>query len=247
MKAWKALLPPLIGICHRTASGASRSRPLCVALLRPVRGSGRGPVLEPLPGGRRRPPGPHGACDPGEVRPVQPRAAGQAWLSAFPMRPWPGPFPDFPTPRSGSSSGLHVRNGLREDRSGPAHRPRLGEAHGRSTLNLGYAVLGADLLLAPSRPPTPPAARHHLPGHPVPAALVRFEAQRSFHAPDRHLPHVGGDLHHLCDQHPLHDRPCPNVLAVELVRKTVHVDLQWLKWLLPPCRPASCSWPRCRC
>ena len=30
----------------------------------------------------------------------------------------------------------------------------------------------------------------------------------------------------------------PNVLAVELVRKTVHVDLQWLKWLfaaLPAC------------
>ncbi len=210
MKAWKALLPPLIGIGIALLPAPAGLAPhawhyfaLFAAVIVAL-------VLEPLPGGAVGLLGltvavilarfvlfsPDQLAKPGFSAPN----AALAWaLSGFSNPTVWLIFGAFMFALAYEKTGLGRRIAL-----------ALVKRMGRSTLNLGYAVLGADLLLAPFTPSnTARSGGHHLPGHQPPAAPVRFEAQRPFHAPDRHLPHVGGDRHHLRDQHPLHDRPGP--------------------------------------
>ena len=59
----------------------------------------------------------------------------------------------------------------------------LVKAMGRKTLTLGYAVMIADLLLAPFTPSnTARSGGTIYPGDPQPAAAVRLEAERPVHA-----------------------------------------------------------------
>jgi len=110
---------------------------------------------------------------------------------------------------------------------------------GRSTLNLGYAVLGADLLLAPFTPSN--TARSGGTIFPVISHLPPlFDSKPndpSMHRIGTYLMWVA--ISATCVTSTLFMTAlAPNVLAVELVRKTVKVDLHWMPWLyaaLPAC------------
>ena len=110
---------------------------------------------------------------------------------------------------------------------------------GRSTLSLGYAVLGADLLLAPFTPSN--TARSGGTIFPVISHLPPLFDSRpndpSMHRIGSYLMWVA--IASTCVTSTLFMTAlAPNVLAVELVRKTVKVDLHWLPWLfaaLPAC------------
>ena len=115
----------------------------------------------------------------------------------------------------------------------------LVKAMGSSTLYLGYAVLGADLLLAPFTPSN--TARSGGTIFPVISHLPPLYDSKPN---DPSMRRIGTYLMWVaiattCVTSSLFMTAlAPNVLAVELVRKTVHVDLQWLKWLfaaLPAC------------
>jgi L-tartrate/succinate antiporter len=110
---------------------------------------------------------------------------------------------------------------------------------GSSTLYLGYAVLLADLLLAPFTPSN--TARSGGTIFPVISHLPPLYDSKPN---DPSMRKIGTYLMWVaiaatCVTSSLFMTAlAPNVLAVELVRKTVHVDLQWLKWLfaaLPAC------------
>ena len=103
---------------------------------------------------------------------------------------------------------------------------------GRRTLTLGYAVLGADLLLAPFTPSN--TARSGGTIFPVISHLPPlFDSKPN----DPSMKRIGSYLMWVaiastCVTSSLFMTAlAPNVLAVELVRKTVAVDLHWLKWL----------------
>jgi L-tartrate/succinate antiporter len=110
---------------------------------------------------------------------------------------------------------------------------------GRSTLTLGYAVLGADLLLAPFTPSN--TARSGGTIFPVISHLPPLFDSRPN---DPSMKRIGSYLMWVaisatCVTSTLFMTAlAPNVLAIELVRKTVKVDLHWLPWLfaaLPAC------------
>jgi L-tartrate/succinate antiporter len=104
---------------------------------------------------------------------------------------------------------------------------------GRSTLTLGYAVLGADLLLAPFTPSN--TARSGGTIFPVISHLPPLYDSRPN---DPSMRRIGTYLMWVavastCVTSSLFlTALAPNVLALELVRKTVNVDLHWMPWLL---------------
>jgi L-tartrate/succinate antiporter len=110
---------------------------------------------------------------------------------------------------------------------------------GGSTLFLGYAILGTDLLLAPFTPSN--TARSGGTIFPVISHLPPLYDSKPN---DPSMRRIGTYLMWVAiattcvTSSFFMTALAPNVLAVELVRKTVHVDLQWLKWLfaaLPAC------------
>jgi L-tartrate/succinate antiporter len=103
---------------------------------------------------------------------------------------------------------------------------------GRRTLTLGYAVLGADLLLAPFTPSN--TARSGGTIFPVISHLPPlYESKPN----DPSMKRIGTYLMWVAiastcvTSSMFMTALAPNVLAVELVRKTVKVDLHWLPWL----------------
>ena len=231
MKAWKALLPPLIGICIALLPAPAGLAPhawhyfaLFAAVIVAL-------VLEPLPGGAVGLLGLTVAVILAQVRAVQSGAAGQARLQRPQCGPGLGPFRVLEPHGLAHLRGLHVRPGLREDRPGPAHRPRPGEAHGQQHPQPGLRRPGG-------RPaPRPLHALQHRPQRRAPSsrssATCRPCTDSKPNDPSMHR--IGTYLMWVaiattCVTSTLFMTAlAPNVLAVELVRKTVHVDLQWLQ------------------
>ena len=86
----------------------------------------------------------------------------------------------------------------------------LVKSMGRKTLTLGYAVAIADTILAPFTPSS--TARSGGTIYPVIKNLPPLydsKPERPVHAPDRLLPHVGGDCGDLRDQLDVSHRACP--------------------------------------
>jgi len=232
MKLWKALLPPLIGILIALLPAPAGLAPyawhyfaLFAAVIAAL-------VLEPLPGGAVGLLGltvavllarwvlfsPEQLAKPGFNAP----SAALAWaLSGFSNATVWLIFGAFMFALAYEKTGLGRRIAL-----------ILVKLMGRSTLNLGYAVLGADLLLAPFTPSN--TARSGGTIFPVISHLPPlFDSKPndpSMHRIGTYLMWVA--ISATCVTSTLFMTAlAPNVLAVELVRKTVHVDLQWLKWL----------------
>jgi L-tartrate/succinate antiporter len=239
MKAWKALLPPLIGLCLALLPAPAGLAPhawhyfaLFAAVIVAL-------VLEPLPGGAVGLLGltvavilaryvlfsPEQLAKPGFSAPN----AALAWaLSGFSNPTVWLIFGAFMFALAYEKTGLGRRIAL-----------ALVKLMGSSTLNLGYAVLGADLLLAPFTPSN--TARSGGTIFPVISHLPPLYDSKpndpSMHRIGSYLMWVA--IATTCVTSSLFMTAlAPNVLAVELVRKTVHVDLQWLRWLfaaLPAC------------
>ncbi len=239
MKAWRALLPPLIGLCIALLPAPAGLAPhawhyfaLFAAVIVAL-------VLEPLPGGAVGLLGltvavilaryvlfsPEQLTKPGFSAPN----AALAWaLSGFSNPTVWLIFGAFMFALAYEKTGLGRRIAL-----------ALVRRMGSSTLNLGYAVLGADLLLAPFTPSN--TARSGGTIFPVISHLPPLYDSKpndpSMHRIGSYLMWVA--IATTCVTSTLFMTAlAPNVLAVELVRKTVHVDLQWLKWLfaaLPAC------------
>ena len=239
MKPWKALLPPLIGIAIALIPAPAGLAPyawhyfaLFAAVIVAL-------VLEPLPGGAVGLLGltaavllarfvlfsPEQLARPGFNAPT----AALNWaLSGFANATVWLIFAAFMFALAYAKTGLGRRIAL-----------ALVKLMGSSTLYLGYAVLGADLLLAPFTPSN--TARSGGTIFPVISHLPPLYESRpndpSMHRIGTYLMWVA--IASTCVTSSLFMTAlAPNVLAVELVRKTVHVDLLWLKWLfaaLPAC------------
>ncbi len=239
MKVWNALLPLLVGIGIALlpapaglAPHAWRYFALFAAVITAL-------VLEPLPGGAVGLIGltvavllarfvlfsPEQLAKPGFNAPT----AALTWaLSGFSNATVWLIFGAFMFALAYEKTGLGRRIAL-----------ALVKLMGSSTLYLGYAVLGADLLLAPFTPSN--TARSGGTIFPVISHLPPLYDSKpndpSMHRIGTYLMWVA--IATTCVTSSLFMTAlAPNVLAVELVRKTVHVDLQWLKWLfaaLPAC------------
>jgi L-tartrate/succinate antiporter len=239
MKAWKALLPPLAGCAIALIPAPAGLAPhawhyfaLFAAVIVAL-------VLEPLPGGAIGLLGltvavllgrwllfsPAQLAVPGFNAP----AAALGWaLSGFANPTVWLIFGAFMFALGYKQTGLGRRIAL-----------ALVKLMGRSTLTLGYAVMGADLLLAPFTPSN--TARSGGTIFPVISHLPPLFESRpndpSMHRIGTYLMWVA--IASACVTSSLFMTAlAPNVLAVELVRKTVQVDLHWLQWLfaaLPAC------------
>src|ERR1035438_1234031 len=239
MKIWKAVLPPLIGVAIALTPAPAGLAPyawhyfaLFAAVIAAL-------VLEPLPGGAIGLLGltvavllaryvlfsPEQLAKPGFSAPN----AALAWaLSGFANSTVWLIFGAFMFALAYEKTGLGRRIAL-----------LLVKLMGSSTLYLGYAVLLADLLLAPFTPSN--TARSGGTIFPVISHLPPLYDSKPN---DPSMRKIGTYLMWVaiattCVTSSLFMTAlAPNVLAVELVRKTVHVDLQWLKWLfaaLPAC------------
>ncbi len=232
MKAWKLLLPVVIGLAIAAVPAPTGLQPyawhyfaLFAAVIVAL-------VLEPLPGGAIGLLGltvavilarfvlfsPEQMAKPGFAVP----SAALAWaLSGFANTTVWLIFGAFMFALAYEKTGLGRRIAL-----------ALVKLMGRKTLNLGYAVLGADLLLAPFTPSN--TARSGGTIFPVISHLPPLYESKpndpSMHRIGTYLMWVA--IATTCITSSLFMTAlAPNVLAVELVRKTVHVDLRWLKWL----------------
>ena len=239
MKVWKALLPPLIGLALAFLPAPAGLAPyawhyfaLFAAVIAAL-------VLEPLPGGAVGLLGltvavllaryvlfsPEQLAKPGFSAPN----AALAWaLSGFANSTVWLIFGAFMFALAYEKTGLGRRIAL-----------LLVKLMGSSTLYLGYAVLLADLLLAPFTPSN--TARSGGTIFPVISHLPPLYDSKPN---DPSMRKIGTYLMWVaiattCVTSSLFMTAlAPNVLAVELVRKTVHVDLHWLPWLfaaLPAC------------
>jgi L-tartrate/succinate antiporter len=239
LKAWKAILPPLLGVCLALMPAPAGLAPhawhyfaLFAAVIAAL-------VLEPLPGGAVGLIGltvavvlaryvlysPEQLLKPG----FNASSAALTWaLSGFSNATVWLIFGAFMFALAYEKTGLGRRIAL-----------VLVKRMGGSTLYLGYAVLLADLLLAPFTPSN--TARSGGTIFPVISHLPPLYDSKpndpSMHRLGSYLMWVA--IATTCVTSTLFMTAlAPNVLAVELVRKTVHVDLQWLKWLfaaLPAC------------
>jgi L-tartrate/succinate antiporter len=239
MKVWKAIIPPIIGIALALlpapaglAAHAWHYFALFAAVIAAL-------VLEPLPGGAVGLLGitvatilaryvlysPDQLAKPG----FSASSAALTWaLSGFANPTVWLIFGAFMFALAYEKTGLGRRIAL-----------ALVKLMGRSTLTLGYAVLGADLLLAPFTPSN--TARSGGTIFPVISHLPPlFESKPndpSMHRIGSYLMWVA--IASTCVTSTLFMTAlAPNVLAVELVRKTVKVDLHWMPWLyaaLPAC------------
>jgi len=239
MKVWKALIPPLVGIGLALLPAPAGLAPhawhyfaLFAAVIMAL-------VLEPLPGGAIGLLGltiatilaryvlysPDQLAKPG----FSASGAALGWaLSGFANPTVWLIFGAFMFALAYEKTGLGRRIAL-----------ALVKLMGRSTLTLGYAVLGADLLLAPFTPSN--TARSGGTIFPVISHLPPLFESRpndpSMHRIGSYLMWVA--IAATCVTSTLFMTAlAPNVLAVELVRKTVKVDLHWMPWLvaaLPAC------------
>jgi L-tartrate/succinate antiporter len=239
MKAWKALLPPLIGICMALLPAPAGLAPhawhyfaLFAAVIVAL-------VLEPLPGGAVGLLGLTVAVILARYVLFSPEQLAKLGFSA-PNAALAWALSGFSNPTVWLIFGAFMF-ALAYEKTGLGRRIALSlvKLMGRSTLNLGYAVLGADLLLAPFTPSN--TARSGGTIFPVISHLPPLYDSKpndpSMHRIGSYLMWVA--IATTCVTSTLFMTAlAPNVLAVELVRKTVHVDLQWLKWLfaaLPAC------------
>ncbi len=239
MKAWKAAIPPIVGIVLALLPAPAGLAPhawhyfaLFAAVIAAL-------VLEPLPGGAVGLLGLTAAVilaryvlfSPDQLAKPGFSASGAAltWaLSGFSNATVWLIFGAFMFALAYEKTGLGRRIAL-----------ALVKLMGRSTLSLGYAVLGADLLLAPFTPSN--TARSGGTIFPVISHLPPLFDSRpndpSMHRIGSYLMWVA--IASTCVTSTLFMTAlAPNVLAVELVRKTVKVDLHWLPWLfaaLPAC------------
>jgi L-tartrate/succinate antiporter len=239
MKIWKALVPVLVGVAFAlvpTPAGLSPTAWHYFALFAAVIAA---LVLEPLPGGAVGLLGltlavvlarwvlytPEQLAKPG----FQPSGAALSWaLSGFSNPTVWLIFGAFMFALAYEKTGLGRRIAL-----------VLVKVMGRRTLTLGYAVLGADLLLAPFTPSN--TARSGGTIFPVISHLPPlYESKPN----DPSMRRIGSYLMWVAiastcvTSSMFMTALAPNVLAVELVRKTVKVDLHWLSWLfaaLPMC------------
>ena len=232
MKIWKALIPPLVGVLLVMIPAPAGLAPhawhyfaLFAAVIAAL-------VLEPLPGGAIGLLGltaavvlaRHVLFSPAELAKPGFNPANQAlaWaLSGFANPTVWLIFGAFMFALAYEKTGLGRRIAL-----------ALVKLMGRRTLTLGYAVLGADLLLAPFTPSN--TARSGGTIFPVISHLPPlFDSKPN----DPSMKRIGSYLMWVaiastCVTSSLFMTAlAPNVLAVELVRKTVAVDLHWLKWL----------------
>jgi L-tartrate/succinate antiporter len=239
MKIWKAVLPPLIGIAIALSPTPAGLAPyawhyfaLFAAVIAAL-------VLEPLPGGAVGLLGLTVAVilaryvlfSPEQLAKPSFSASNAAltWaLSGFSNSTVWLIFGAFMFALAYEKTGLGQRIAL-----------ILVKLMGSRTLYLGYAVLVADLLLAPFTPSN--TARSGGTIFPVISHLPPLYDSRPN---DPSMRRIGTYLMWVaiattCVTSTLFMTAlAPNVLAVELVRKTVHVDLHWLPWLfaaLPAC------------
>jgi len=239
MKAWKFLVPPILGILLALVPAPAGLPPFAwhyFALFAAVIAA---LVLEPLPGGAVGLLGltaavllarfvlfsPEQLAKPG----FNSSSAALAWaLSGFSNATVWLIFGAFMFALAYEKTGLGRRIAL-----------ALVKLMGRSTLTLGYAVLGADLLLAPFTPSN--TARSGGTIFPVISHLPPLYDSRPN---DPSMRRIGSYLMWVaiastCVTSTLFMTAlAPNVLAIELVRKTVKVDLHWLPWMfaaLPLC------------
>ena len=232
MKAWKAILPPVIGIALALLPAPAGLQPFAwhyFALFAAVIAA---LVLEPLPGGAVGLLGvtvavvlakwvlfaPDQLAKPG----FNPSGAALAWaLSGFSNGTVWLIFGAFMFALAYEKTGLGRRLAL-----------VLVKLMGGSSLTLGYAVLGADLLLAPFTPSN--TARSGGTIFPVISHLPPLFDSRPN---DPSMRRIGTYIMWVaiastCVTSSLFMTAlAPNVLAVELVKKTVKVDLGWLPWL----------------
>lgn len=232
MKVWKAIIPPVIGIALALLPAPAGLQPFAwhyFALFAAVIAA---LVLEPLPGGavgllgvtlavvlaRFVLFGPDQLAKPG----FNASGAALAWgLSGFSNATVWLIFGAFMFALAYEKTGLGRRLAL-----------ALVKRMGRSSLALGYAVLGADLLLAPFTPSN--TARSGGTIFPVISHLPPLFDSRPN---DPSMRKIGTYLMWVaiastCVTSTLFMTAlAPNVLAVELVKKTVKIDLAWLPWL----------------
>ena len=125
----------------------------------------------------------------------------------------------------------------------------LVRAMGRKTLTLGYAVMIADLLLAPFTPSN--TARSGGTIYPVIRNLPPLYDSKPN---DPSMRRMGSYLMWVaiaatCVTSSLFlTALAPNLLAIELVRKTANVELAWMDWFIafaPVGDPAARCWSRC--
>jgi len=232
VKLWKALVPPLVGILLAVIPAPAGLAPhawhyfaLFAAVIAAL-------VLEPLPGGAIGLLGltvavvlarfvlysPAELAKPG----FNPANAALGWaLSGFANPTVWLIFGAFMFALAYEKTGLGRRIAL-----------ALVKVMGRRTLTLGYAVLAADVLLAPFTPSN--TARSGGTIFPVISHLPPLYDSRPN---DPSMKRIGSYLMWVaiastCVTSSLFMTAlAPNVLAVELVRKTVKVDLHWLHWL----------------
>ena len=232
MKTWKALVPLLIGIGLALLPAPAGLAPhgwhyfaLFAAVIAAL-------ILEPLPGGaigllgltaavllaRYLLYSPAQLATPGFL----PANEALAWaLSGFANPTVWLIFGAFMFARAYEKTGLGRRMAL-----------VLVKLMGRRTLTLGYAILGADLLLAPFTPSN--TARSGGTIFPVISHLPPLYDSRPN---DPSMRRIGSYLMWVAiastcvTSSMFMTALAPNVLAVELVRNTVKVDLHWLQWL----------------
>jgi L-tartrate/succinate antiporter len=109
----------------------------------------------------------------------------------------------------------------------------LVRAMGRSTLNLGYAVMVADAVLAPFTPSN--TARSGGTIFPVIRNLPPLYDSRPNDPSARRIGSyiMWTAIATTCVTSSMFlTALAPNLLAAELIRKTVHVDLSWMKWFM---------------
>jgi len=239
MKLWKAVLPPLLGLAiallpapaglpvhawHYFALFAT----VIVAL-----------VLEPLPGGAVGLLGLTAAVLLARFVLFSPDQLAKPGFSA-PNAALTWALSGFANPTVWLIFGAFMF-ALAYEKTGLGRRIALVlvKVMGSRTLYLGYAVLVADLLLAPFTPSN--TARS---GGTIFPVISHLPPLYESNPNDPSMHRIGSYLMWVaiaatCVTSSLFMTAlAPNVLAVELVRKTVHVDLQWLKWLfaaLPAC------------
>jgi L-tartrate/succinate antiporter len=239
MKVWKVVVPPLIAVLVALLPAPAGLAPYAWHYFALFAGVIAALVLEPLPGGAVGMVGltvavllarfvlfpPDQLAKPG----FNPSGAALAWaLSGFSNGTVWLIFGAFMFALAYEKTGLGRRLAL-----------VLVKLMGRSSLSLGYAVLGADLLLAPFTPSN--TARSGGTIFPVINHLPPLYQSRPN---DPSMRRIGSYLMWVaisatCVTSSLFMTGlAPNVLAVELVKKTVKVELHWLPWLfaaLPLC------------
>jgi L-tartrate/succinate antiporter len=239
MKVWKAVVPPIIGIALALLPAPAGLAPhawhyfaLFAAVIAAL-------VLEPLPGGAVGLLGLTAATILARYVLYSPDQLAKPGFSASSAAlTWA--LSGFANPTVWLIFGAFMF-ALAYEKTGLGRRIALAlvKLMGRSTLTLGYAVLGADLLLAPFTPSN--TARSGGTIFPVISHLPPlFESKPndpSMHRIGSYLMWVA--IASTCVTSTLFMTAlAPNVLAVELVRKTVKVDLHWMPWLyaaLPAC------------